>query len=247
MVDVAKGQVVHFVRGAERSTAEAEGDAGKPERAVAQSRETGQRRISDLIRNVRKLRILLLHPGDREGEDLLEHLNRIGCQVSISWPPPAAIPTGTDVVLVAVRAIVEGGVEFVWDAEKPCAPLIAIVDYENPLIVERVLRLGAQAVIGLPLQPLGILANLLLSATNFERNKKLQQRVERLTSKLKANRDISAATSIIMHTHGVSEREAYEMLRSQSMIRRTTIECTAAAIIQASDVLKMGLTPKASS
>jgi AmiR/NasT family two-component response regulator len=102
-------------------------------------------------------------------------------------------------------------------------------------------------VIGLPLQPLGILANLLLSATNFDRARKLQQRVERLTSKLKANRDISMATSIIMQTHGVSESDAYEMLRSQSMSRRTTIEGTAAAIIQASDVLRMGLTQKPSS
>ena len=212
-----------------------------------QTRDGGQRRISDLIRNVRKLRVLLLHPGDREGEDLLEHLNRIGCQVSTSWPPPSSVSEGTDVVLIAVRAIVEGNVQFDWDAEKPPAPLIAVVDYENPLIVERVLRLGAQAVIGLPLQPLGILANLLLSATNFKRTRRLQARVDRLNSKLKANRDIASATSIIMKLHGLSEDEAYEMLRSQSMARRTTIESTAAAIIQASDVLRMGLTAKSTS
>lgn len=245
MAESKQTRVVQFVRATDRCVSDPE--PGRDPRATAPPKENGQRKISDLIRNVRKLRVLLLHPGGREGEDLLEHLNRIGCRVSISWPPPAELPGGVDVVLIAVRDIVEGGVPFDWDGERPPAPLIAIVDYENPLIVERVLRLGAQAVIGLPLQPLGILANLLLSATNFDRARKLQQRVERLTSKLKANRDISMATSIIMQTHGVSESDAYEMLRSQSMSRRTTIEGTAAAIIQASDVLRMGLTQKPSS
>lgn len=246
MVEVKQRRVVQFVRLKEKLQSRSDTFHSSPVKPLMHAKETGQRKISDLIRNVRKLRILLLHPGGREGEDLLEHLNRIGCQVSISWPPEA-IPAGTDVVLIAVRAIMEGNVSFDWDAEKPPASLIAIVDYENPLVVECVLRLGAQAVIGLPLQPLGILANLLLSATNFDRAQKLRLRVERLTSKLKANRDISMATSIIMQTHGVREREAYEMLRSQSMVRRTTIESTAAAVIQASDVLRMGLTGKASS
>jgi len=247
MAETKQLRVVQFARAGEKPDPEPLPEQQPAARPAPDPKEVGTRRISDLIRNVRKLRILLLHPGDREGEDLLEHLNRIGCQVSISWPPPSGVPAGTDVVMIAVRAIVEGDVDFIWDTEKPPASLIAVVDYENPLIVERVLRLGAQAVIGLPLQPLGILTNLLLSATNFEHDRKLRMRVERLTSKLKANRDIATATSIIMQTHGLSERDAYELLRSQSMSRRTTIEGTAAAIIQASDLLRMGLTPKPTS
>lgn len=247
MAETRNGQLVHLVRESGKTVPRAEGPSPRGVHAPTAAKEFGQRKISDLIRNVRKLRVLLLHPGGREGEDLLEHLNRIGCQLTISWPPQNSLPAGTDVVLIAVRSIVEDGIAFEWDAENPPAPLIAIVDYENPLIVERVLRLGAQAVIGLPLQPLGILANLLLSTTNYKQTRNLQQRVERLSAKLKANRDIAAATSIVMKTHGVSERVAYEMLRSQSMTRRATIESTAAAIIQASDVLTMGLTPKPTS
>lgn len=243
MGETKESKIVQLLRADDKADRESE-QSIKSTRPPGPARETEPRKISDLIRNVRKLRILLLHPGGPEGKDLLEHLNRIGCQVSISWPPPDTVPTGTDVVLVAVREIVEGNVAFHWDADKPVASLIAIVDYENPLIVERVLRLGAQTVIGLPLQPLGILANLLLSATNFDQTRKLRLRIERLSSRLKANRDVSTAMSIIMQTHGVAEREAYELLRSQAMMRRTTIESTAAAIIQASDVLRMGLTHK---
>jgi AmiR/NasT family two-component response regulator len=244
MAETKQSKVVQFLRADDKTSNDCEQSPTSGVRQSAPARDNEARKISDLIRNVRKLRILLLHPGGPEGKDLLEHLNRIGCQVSISWPPPDVVPAGTDVVLVAVREIVEGGVPFHWDAEKPPASLIAIVDYENPLIVERVLRLGAQTVIGLPLQPLGILANLLLSATNFDQVRKLQLRIDRLSSRLKANRDVSTAMSIIMQTHSVGEREAYELLRSQAMARRATIESTAAAIIQASDVLRMGLTHK---
>jgi|GEM_PF-102000 len=244
MGETKQSKIVQFLRADDQTDRESEQSIKSSARPSGPARDAEPRKISDLIRNVRKLRILLLHPGGPEGKDLLEHLNRIGCQVSISWPPPDAVPAGTDVVLIAVREIVEGNVPFHWDADKPVASLIAIVDYENPLIVERVLRLGAQAVIGLPLQPLGILANLLLSATNFDQTRKLRLRIDRLASRLKANRDVSTAMSIIMQTHGVAEREAYELLRSQSMTRRTTIESTAAAIIQASDVLRMGLTHK---
>ena len=204
--------------------------------------QQGPRTISALIRNMRNLRILLLHPRDSDGEELLNHLNRIGCQVTTQWPPQSDAVRGVDVVLLAVRAIVESDAEFHWDAENPPAALMAIVDYENPLIVERVLRLQAQAVIGLPLRPFGILANLLLSTTNYKRERKLAARIDRLNAKLAAYRDIDAAKAILIRTHGVSEERAYQIIRDQAMNRRTTVEAIAAAIINASDLLSPPLT-----
>src|SRR5690606_5118667 len=100
----------------------------------------------------------------------------------------------------------------------------AIVDYENPLIVEKVLRLRAQAVIGLPLRTFGILANVLLSVNNHRREERLRKQVERATEKLKAQRDIDKAKSILMEANRISEQVAYKTLREQAMNRRTTIE-----------------------
>lgn len=200
------------------------------------------RTISALIRNMRNLRILLLHPYDSEGEELMKHLNRIGCQVMTRWPPLPETPRDVDVVLLAVRALVENNLEFHWDPDDPPAALMALVDYENPIIVERVLRLKAQAVIGLPLRPFGILANLLLSTTNHKRERKLALRIKRLKSKLSAYRDIDEAKNILIRIHGVSEAQAYQIIRDQAMNRRTTVEAIATAIINTSDLVNSHLT-----
>ncbi|WP_395447408.1 ANTAR domain-containing response regulator [Aminobacter sp. UC22_36] len=191
------------------------------------------------IKDIRSLRVLLLQPKSSEGEELWQHLNRIGCQVQTNWPPPAEIPANIDVVFAFIRPLVEGGITWNWNADDPPAVLIAIVDYENPIIVEKVLRLRAQAVIGLPLRTFGILANILLSVNNHRREERLRIRVERLSAKLKAHRDIDKAKEILMATNKVSEQVAYETLREQAMNKRTTIEAIALAIINASDVLKL--------
>ncbi|MBB4651008.1 MULTISPECIES: ANTAR domain-containing response regulator [Aminobacter] len=179
----------------------------------------------------------MLQPKSSEGEELWQHLNRIGCQVQTNWPPPAEIPANTDVVFVFVRPIVEGDIVLNWNADDPPAVLIAIVDYENPIIVEKVLRLRAQAVIGLPLRTFGILANLLLSVNNHRREQRLRLRVERMDAKLKAHRDIDKAKAILMAANNVSEQVAYETLREQAMNKRTTIEAIAMAVITARDLL----------
>lgn len=192
---------------------------------------------SILIKDLRSLRVLLLQPKSSEGEELRQHLNRIGCQVQTDWPPPAEIPSDTDVVFVFVRPIVEGDIVLNWNADDPPAVLIAIVDYENPIIVEKMLRLRAQAVIGLPLRTFGILANVLLSVNNHKREERLRMRVERMSAKLKAHRDIDKAKAILMTTRNLSEQVAYETLREQAMNKRTTIEAIAIAVINASDLL----------
>ncbi len=205
-------------------------------------RRAGSASISTLIKNLRSLRVLLLHPKSDEGEELWRHLNRIGCQVRTAWPPPSEIPTDTDVVFLAVRPIVEGEIEFDWNADEPPAVLLAVVDYENPVVVEKVIRMKAQAVIGLPLRPFGVLANLLLSLTNHRREQKLRGHVKRMADKLKANRDIDRAKAVLISTHHISEERAYEIIREQAMNKRTTIEAIALSIINASEALRLDLT-----
>ncbi len=190
-----------------------------------------------LIKDLRSLRILLLQPRSSEGDELCQHLERIGCQVQVNWPPPVDWPSDIDVVFVFLRPIVEDDIVLNWNADDPPAVLIAVVDYENPIIVDRLLRLQAQAVIGLPLRTFGILANVLLSVNNHKREKRLRTRLDRMNTKLKAHRDIDKAKSILMVANNMSEQAAYQTLREQAMNKRTTIEAIAMAVINASDLL----------
>jgi len=190
-----------------------------------------------IIDDLRSLTVLIVYPKSIEGEELWEHLTRIGCQIQTCWPPPIEIPKNIDVVFLFVRPIVEGEYTFNWNTEKPPAVLIGIVDYENPSMLEKILSLQAQAVIGLPLKPFGILANIMLSVTNHRREIKISDRLARVNSKMKAYRDIDKAKLFLMNSRDITEDSAYEFIREQAMNKRTTIEAMALAIINASELL----------
>jgi AmiR/NasT family two-component response regulator len=190
-----------------------------------------------IINDLRSLTVLIVYPKSTEGEELWEHLTRIGCQIQTCWPPPKEIPKNIDVVFLFVRPIVEGEYTFNWNTENPPAVLIGIVDYENPSMLEKILSLQAQAVIGLPLKPFGILANIMLSVTNHRREIKISDRLARVNSKMKAYRDIDKAKLFLMNSRDITEDSAYEFIREQAMNKRTTIEAMALAIINASELL----------
>jgi len=190
-----------------------------------------------IINDLRSLTMLIVYPKSTEGEELWEHLTRIGCQIQTCWPPPKEIPKNIDVVFLFVRPIVEGEYTFNWNTENPPAVLIGIVDYENPSMLEKILSLQAQAVIGLPLKPFGILANIMLSVTNHRREIKISDRLARVNSKMKAYRDIDKAKLFLMNSRNITEDSAYEFIREQAMNKRTTIEAMALAIINASELL----------
>ena len=190
-----------------------------------------------IINDLRSLTVLIVYPKSTEGEELWEHLTRIGCQIQTCWPPPKEIPKNIDVVFLFVRPIVEGEYTFNWNTEKPPAVLIGIVDYENPSMLEKILSLQAQAVIGLPLKPFGILANIMLSVTNHRREIKISDRLARVNSKMKAYRDIDKAKLFLMNSRNFTEDRAYEFIREHAMNKRTTIEAMALAIINASELL----------
>jgi AmiR/NasT family two-component response regulator len=62
--------------------------------------------------------------------------------------------------------------------------------------------------------------------------------IERLKQKQAKVRVIQQATQIVMDTRGVSEEEAYQMLRAQAMLKREPIETVAGEIVKARETLR---------
>mgnify|MGYP006100710171 CR=1 FL=1 len=194
-----------------------------------------------IINDLKSLTVLIVFPKSTEGEELWEHLTRIGCQIQTCWPPPKEIPDNIDIVFLFVRPIVEGEYTFNWNTQKPSVILIGIVDYEEPTMLEKILSLQVQAVIGLPLKPFGILANIMLSVTNHMREVKISDRLERVNLKMKSHREIDKAKLFLMNSRNITEARAYEFIREQAMNKRTTIEAISVAIINASELLNAPL------
>lgn len=208
-------------------------DKGSKDRIVA---GRVQHSTPSLLRNLRNLRILLFHPRDADGELLSQQLQRIGCQVITMWPPLSDLPDTVDVVFCAVRPD-NAANQFNWVGSEPEIPVIAVISYENPTIIDAAMRMGAVAVLTSPLRSSGILSSLAMAKHLHDERRELGRRIERLQQKLLGANQVSQAKAILVRTRNVSEDEAYRIIREQAMSKRASTEDIARAIIHADGVL----------
>ncbi|CAB5707386.1 Aliphatic amidase regulator [Delftia tsuruhatensis] len=199
------------------------------------------RATSPQLKELRQLRVAVVHPDDADGRLLVQQLQRIGCQVQALWPPQPSLPEGTDVVFLAVRPD-HLQLHHPWtrgEGENP-PTAIAVVNYENPTVVCAVLELQVQAILPSPIRSFGLLSTLVLARRNHKESRQQQHRIARLQAKLLGQRRVTEAKSILMQTHGIGEDQAYEMIRAQAMSRRSSVEDVAQAIVHASEILSLG-------
>ena len=195
-----------------------------------------QRSTPDLLRNLRNLRTMVFHPKDADGELLAQQLQRIGCQVITMWPPLPELPDTVDVVFCAVRPE-HAAIRCKWMDGEPSVPVIAIINYESPTIVDAALRMGALGVLISPMRSAGILSSLAMAQHAHKEVHEARRRAARFEQKLLCANQISEAKSILVRTHNISPSEAYRVVREQAMSKRVTTEDIARAIIHADGIL----------
>ena len=191
--------------------------------------------VRRLIEDLRGARVLVIHPRDAESEALIDQLRRIGCNVRGVWPPPATIPHDIDTVF----QIVETSEDTIFPTSSNEHPLtlVAIVDYENPTILKRLLDSNAHGVVNKPIRSFGILSSLVLARSLRGYTRRLEGKVQKLEDTLKARRDVDKAAKILVCLKKVSEFEAYELIRQQATQKRTTMADIAVSIINAQETL----------
>jgi two-component system, response regulator PdtaR len=191
--------------------------------------------VRRLIEDLRGARVLVIHPRDAEGEALIDQLRRIGCNVKGVWPPPLTIPHDIDTVF----QLVETSEDTVFPASSNEHPLtvVAIVDYENPTILKRLLDSNAHGVVNKPIRSFGILSSLVLARSLRGYTRRLEGKVQKLEETLKARRDVDKAVKILVGLKKVGEFEAYELIRQQATQRRLAMADIAVSIINAQETL----------
>ena len=190
------------------------------------------------LKELRALKIAVIHPDDADGMQLTQQLQRIGCKVQAFWPPVQVLPAGIDIAFMAVRPDIIG-LRFEWTQREDAPTVIAVVTYENPTIVDAVLALGAQAVLPSPVRSFGLLTALVLARETHKENRSLTHRLRKVEAKLLGARHLADAKAVMMKTHDISEAQAYDLIREQAMSKRTTMEEIAAMIVHASEVLSL--------
>ena len=191
--------------------------------------------IRRLIEDLRGARVLVVHPRDAEGDALIDQLKRIGCNVRGIWPPPAELPRDIDTIFHYVEASETPA--FTASAADDGPTFVAIIDYENPTVLKRLLDSNAHGVVNKPIRPFGILSSLVLARSVHGYTRRLESKVEKLEETLKARRDVDKAVKILVALKQIGETEAYELIRQQATQKRLSMAQIATTIIGAQEVL----------
>jgi two-component system, response regulator / RNA-binding antiterminator len=192
-----------------------------------------------ILRDLRGLRVQVIHPPDDEGVELVEHLRRIGCTVEAQWPIPEVFAPTTDVVLLTIDYESRDDLHKLFRNQGEQSPtLLAIVGYESPSTLQLVLESGAFAVIERPIRPFGLLTNLMIARSLWCERRETAKRLRKVERKLSGIQKIQKAKSILMEKQGLTEDDAYQALRQQAMGKRITMEDMAIAIINANELLQ---------
>jgi AmiR/NasT family two-component response regulator len=190
---------------------------------------------SSLIRNLRDSKVVVIHPRDREGEDLSRQLQRIGCQVQAIWPQPAALAAPVDAVFFLLDS--EQPLAMPWRTADTGAALVAILDYENPTMLKALLDANAHGVLIRPIRPVGVLSTLVLAMSLRGYETRLHHKVAKLEETLRTRREIEKATRLLMRLRNLGEDEAYQYMRKQATAKRVPVAAIATSIIHAADLL----------
>jgi AmiR/NasT family two-component response regulator len=189
-----------------------------------------------ILKDIRGLRVVLVHPQDQDGDELGAQLQRIGCKFQTFWPELDALPVGTDLVLLAVRPETLYS-KYPWMGKASTPPVIPVVTFENPITLAAVLQLDAFTTIASPVRSAGLLTAIAITVSQSRARRVRERYIERLEQKQAHHRVIQQATQIMMESRGLGEAEAYRLLRSQAMLKRESIEALASGIVKAKAAL----------
>ncbi len=195
---------------------------------------TGLRPLWD----IRRLDVLVLHPADRDCEELRAQVARIGCQVRTAWPPPESLDADVDIVFMLFRqeSQIAPLMRAIGQRKSPPA-LIAIVEFENPTAIEAILKAGAVSAISKPIRAFGLLTAMVIAHKLHSTNESSAARISKLESRLKGVRIIEQAKALLMARKGITESEAYEMIRAHAMKERVSMEEICAVLVSANGML----------
>jgi AmiR/NasT family two-component response regulator len=190
------------------------------------------------LRDLRDLRVQVIHPPDEEGKSLVEHLKRIGCTVEAVWPIPDSPAAHADILMLAIDFHAREEIRNLLRGQNDEGPtIIAIVNYENPSTLQLVLESGALAVTEKPIRPFGLLTTVILARTLWINRRERARKVRKLEAKLSGIQKIQRAKAILMQSQNLTEDEAYATLRKQAMSKRIAMEEMANAIVNANELL----------
>jgi len=183
-----------------------------------------------LLRRLRQMRVLVIHPDDPDRKILIDHIKRIGCHVDYIWPAPTELTQDIDVVIFLIDSKKKKN-STSWMANDESVARIGVIAYETPEILTELDHFHVHGVISKPIRIFGLLAVLTTAIGFAKHEKRLKKRINSLDETLKGRRKVEQAVAIIAKNETLTEQESYKFLREKSMQEKCSIVEIAEAIV----------------
>ena len=187
------------------------------------------------LANFHDLHAIVSHPRDAEGELFIRSLQRLGTKVECQWPPAETLDRKTDFLICNMEPAARTLLEIATDAPGPA--VLGIMDAHSSESLKLVSEVTPHAIIVRPVDPSGIVPNLVLARTNAKYQQRQQSKIAKLEETLRSYRKVEQAKAILMHQRAIGEPEAYNFLREQAMRRRVPVGVIASAVVELNEVL----------
>jgi AmiR/NasT family two-component response regulator len=109
--------------------------------------------------------------------------------------------------------------------------VVAVVEYESPTIVRRLLEADVQAVIGKPIRPFGVLSTLVVATSRYRFECRQTAKILKLEDTLRSRRVVNKAVGKLATERGMSDDAAYQFIRQCSLERHLSMTKVADLIL----------------
>jgi AmiR/NasT family two-component response regulator len=171
--------------------------------------------------SVRGRHALLIIKDERDSSIVRRQFGRLGMSVSEADPEQLTAPeTPVDVIVLDADSIPIKSVP----ALTCDLPVIALIGTETPSRLKWLLDLQPASFLIKPLRSAGLYTALVVAFDCAQRRSEEAAHIERLETRIRSRRLVVAAVLQLMRGHGLSEEDAFALLRQTAMRHRTTIE-----------------------
>jgi AmiR/NasT family two-component response regulator len=184
---------------------------------------------TSLGEHLANLSITVCAEPDGECEQLIRELRRTRASVVRQWPMPRTLSAEPDVLFCEFEP--ELVARLPWNPGEPRCALVVLLPQSGSYDPNAVYKCSPGAVLYRPFQPHAIITALMLARGQFQYERRLRARIERLDENLRLLREIEQAKRILMEREQLSEQDAYGRMRSLAMKNRTTLVQLACQIV----------------
>jgi AmiR/NasT family two-component response regulator len=177
------------------------------------------------IQNFRGQRGVLSGGPGMAVETLEASLSRLGMTlVRLSDVDPAGLDAQRDILLLDGDCPLAPGLAGPAGSLISRVPAIGLVGVEAPSRLKALMDLGVTAFLRKPVHAAAVYAALFLSVNSYNRLRGMELALADHESRRRGRRAVVKAVVQLMQTTGISDDEAYDAMRRESMRRRISIE-----------------------